>query len=182
MAGFIQSEVKIIHSVESGKPTDSENATQPKTDDGDANKEQPKDKGLGEKGMVRLGRGSVYRRLGNIAISSVENHVMREFDNMLHIESMYGDRKGMVKLQNQKASYKYAFNFAKGATSAIISSAILKNPIIAGLWFATETMQMVNTMNNNALENSRQRDREQREMYIAEKRQSRLIVGTYNRR
>lgn len=182
MAEFIQSEVKVIHSVESGSPTDSDNATQPNSTAGTTTTQNATNRNANNRGMVRLGRGSVYRRIGNIAITSVENSLMREFDNLIHIESMKGDKKGLVKLQNKKAEYKYASNFLKGAVSAGVSTAILGNWAIAALFVASEVMTASNTVRNNLLENERQREREQREMYIAEKRQSRLIVGTYNRR
>ncbi len=180
MAEFLQSEVKIIHTVEGGKPTDKSKDTK---DSKELGEDDVTKKDKDSKGALRhLGRGAVYRRLANLALNVVDTQVDIYYSRLMFEKSLTGDRVGMVKLQNQQAMFRETSKLVKGGVMAGIAKNVMKNPAIAYLWLANEVADFGMTVQRVNETNRQQRERENVEMFIAGKRNERLRIGTHNRR
>lgn len=183
MADYIQSRVEIIHSTSEGKPTSTPKDTQATASDESSSKAGGASEGK-QKGKIlrHLGRGAVYRRLANLALNTIENQQDLKHNKLMFEQSMKGDRMGMVKLQNRQAEYKAYSSMTKGLVIASISARVMKNPVIVGIWAVSEGVDKFQQYQQVTERQRQQRERERVEMFVSDKRNERLRVGTYDRR
>lgn len=183
MAEFIQSEVRLIHSIESNKPTDEKSSTEPNDEKGIDEPITPTAKGKSDPNDFIKGfmKASAYRRMANTTISQIEFQITRYNDSRIFQQSLIGNTRSMQKLQNRKIHQTAATNFTKGFASALISSYAI-NPAIGALFAIDTALGALNkvTLHNDNMNQEVQR--RQVEMYVGRNRRDRTIVNTYNRR
>lgn len=180
MAEIIQSEIRVVHTVEGGTPT--QEAVKPTDVDVSEETEDITEK-EDLKGFTKfLGATSAKRRILNYGIAGVERAINHAFDQRLFQESLYGDSRGMRKIQSQKSNANIITNEAKALGGVIITSFALKNPVLGIL----HGLNMANKIIATSITRQQERDhfveKTNLELYTNRKRQERLIIGTYNRR
>lgn len=185
MAEILQGEIKVAHTIEKGVPTSSGQPTETKA--GETNfpteKQENAVEEIAEKGTRKLlGMTSVKRRLANYAISALEGEINRSFDSRLFYESLYGDKRSMAKIQNQKAIANNITTFAKSTVGAAITWVALSNPIILGLHLTNSTLGIINTFRDKITNRQQFEERRSIELYETSKRRERIIADTFNRR
>ena len=181
MAEFIQSEVRLIHVVESAKPTESNDKTNAKGLD-NLSSAEVEEKGALTKTKGFIGRTSVVRRLANITMSQAEFAMNRQFDKRMFQEQMAGNSRGAEKLQNVKSIHNAYSNLTKSAVGAGITSYFLGNPVIVVTYAIGELMKMGQNFANYQSEIMQYTERRNLELTISEKRKDRIILNSYNRR
>ncbi len=181
MAEFIQSEVRLIHVVETAKPTESNDKTNAKgLDSASADK-------VGEDGNIKktkgfIGRTSVVRRLANITMSQAEFAMNRHFDKRIFQEQLAGNSRGAEKLQNIKSIHNAYSNQVKSAVGAGITSYFLGNPVIVLTYAVGELLKIGQNFANYQSEIMQYTERRNLELFINDKRKDRIILNSYNRR
>ena len=185
MADIIQGQLNVIHSMRDTKPTAEIRPTQQNEEGNFKNEatEQLHQDDLALKGTRKMmGQTSINRRLANMAISGAERVMNYQFDEAIFRESIFGDKRSMKKIQNQKTNYNIITNNVKGLVGSAITSFALGQPLIFGIQLG----QMVGNMGANSITRVQQlrhfEERANLELYQNSKRQGRVIVGTYNRR
>lgn len=180
---MIQGQLTIVHTIKEGTPTGTNNPTSAGSTQ-DTPQETPDQKdNITKKGVMSfLGSTSVKRRIANYSLSGVQTAVNRSFDERLFRESMYGDRRGMQKIQNQKALVNQYTTIAKSLTGAAISWKALDNPVIFALSLSNTAMGFVNNMQNHTMNRRQFEERRSVEIYESNRRRERVNVGVYNRR
>lgn len=181
MAEYIQSEVKVIHSVEAGSPTESGSPTEATVDVEDGG-ETPGDKAtnLSERfqGIVR---GSVLRKGASILETTIVGAIDRGNLSNFHREALIGNSRGMSRIRNTMA-ITYAWkNTAMGTLGAAITGYAVKSKVVPILFFVNEALRMQQNYMNYQQQLQFQRDFDNIEMFISSKRQDRLIIGTHRR-
>lgn len=179
MAEFIQGQLTILHKADGGTPT--EPTTKP-TEEIELDAEAINDEEIIKGTQSLLGSAAVKRRLANYTIAGAERAINQSFDNRLFQESIYGDSRGMKRIQALKQNVNKVTNEVKSLVGASITTVALSNSIVL-------TLHLVN-MASNAMSNVVQRQEEMAnfthktniELYENRKNQQRLIIGTYNRR
>lgn len=184
MAQFLQSEVRLIHSIETTKPTDSETPTDAKgiDDENGTPLDKAKKKEDGSKILGMLGRASVVRRMANMALSAGESLINREFDKAIFAQSFSGNTRGAEKIQNFKTEINSYTNVAKSGVGAVVTTVALKNPIIAITYFAGEMLKIAQNYANYQVQLSQYNDKRNLDIFLSEKRKDRLYFNSYNRR
>lgn len=183
MAEFLQGQLKIIHTMEEATPTGAKDPTAP-TDSNINEDASPKTADdVGKKGWKKqMGKAGVQRRLLNIATFSVDAVVNRQFDKAIFKESLYGSRRGMKKIQNNKAIYAGITSQTKALTGGVITSVALNNFTILAIQSVSEVLNISKRIESQMYDRSQFEERRALEVYVSNRRRERMIVGTYNRR
>lgn len=185
MAEIIQGELTVVHKLEAKQPTDSGKPTEANSnatnyDDDNVGSSVEK---VAEKGTKKiLGMTSLKRRLANYTISAMERQMNNSFDSRLFVESIYGDRRTVRKVQNQKTKANMLTSSLKADVGAGITSIALGNPAIFALHLTNRIFNLAGDMMNRIEERSRFEEKSRIELYESNKRRERVIVGTFNRR
>lgn len=183
MAETLQGVITIVHTIKESTPTGTNSPTSAGSTQDTPQETPDKKDNITMKGLTGfLGATSVKRRVGNYALSSVQTVVNRSFDERLFRESMYGDRRGMQKIQNQKALVNQFTTIAKSITGGVISWRALKNPVILALSLFNNAMGFVTNAQNHTMERRQFEERRSVEIYESNRRRERVNVGVYNRR
>lgn len=184
MAQFLQSEVRLIHSIETTKPTDSETPTDAKgiDDENGTPLDKAKKKEDGNKVLGMLGRASVQRRMWNMALSAGESMINRYFDKAIFAQSFSGNTRGAEKIQNFKTELNSYTNVAKSGIGAVITTVALKNPAIAIIYAVNEVLKIGQNFANYQVQLSQYNDKRNLDIFLSEKRKDRLYFNSYNRR
>lgn len=182
MAEVLQGKITLVHTVQAQSPTAQPNPTEATTQD--TKMVTPKEvEDIATKGMRKMGgMVSIQRRLANYAMTQATRTVNQAFDNSLFRESLFGDKRSMRKIQNQKATFNAVSNIAKSGVGSAITSAAMGNPAIIWLWAGNTMLQGINNIQEQNIQRAQFEDRRDLEMYVSNKRRERVIVGTYNRR
>lgn len=183
MAEMIQGQLTIVHTIKEGTPTGKGNPTSAGSSQ-ETPQETPDQKdNITKKGMQDwLGSAAVKRRIANYALSGAQGIVNRSFDERIFSESLYGDRRGMQKIQNQKTFVNGLTTQAKSLIGAGISTVALKNYAIMTLALANVAIGGINSIQNQNMQRRQFEERRSAEMYEANRRRERVNVGVYNRR
>ena len=183
MAEMIQGQLTIVHQIKEGTPTAKGNPTSAGSSE-ETPQETPDQKdNITKRGMQDwLGSAAVKRRVANYALSGAQSIVNRSFDERIFSESLYGDRRGMQKIQNQKTFSNALTTQAKGLIGAAISTKALKNKAIMVLALANTAIGGMNAIQNQNMQRRQFEERRSAEMYEANRRRERVNVGVYNRR
>lgn len=185
MAEIIQGQLNVVHRLEKKEPTGSGNPTAVgsqetnfKGKEEDINKDDVATKGA----RKMLGTTSIYRRLANYTIAGGERMMNRNFDEKLFRESLYGDKRSIKKIQNQKTLYNGMTNYVKSVTGSLVTSIALKNPAIVLLQMSNMLLMEGDKFLQQQTERRQFEGRSSIETYESNRRRERVIVGTYNRR
>lgn len=183
MAEFIQSEIRVIHTVETNSPTSKIDDTlpQPEFDNVGASDTTADKKAKGSTRRM-LGKTAIYRRSLNYSIAAVERIANSNFDNRIRQANLYGDKRQMAKIQNDKVLFNGITNRVKSLGGAAITSWALRNPWILALQAADWAMDVGNTISNANEQRNYEIERQNAEMYRSNRKRERMIIGTYNRR
>ena len=183
MAEMIQGQLTIVHTIKEGTPTGKGNPTSAGSSQ-ETPQETPDQKdNITKKGMQDwLGSAAVKRRIANYALSGAQSIVNRNFDERIFNESLYGDRRSMQKIQNQKTFVNGVTTQAKSLVGAGISTVALKNPVIFALALSNVAIGGINAIQNQNMQRRQFEERRSAEMYEANRRRERVNVGVYNRR
>lgn len=177
----IQSEVELLHRFEENKPT--ENMTSPT--------EPSKDEDVGQNTEIKrqargiqkkLGRTSMYRRAITYTTQAVSTAIDTHYDKKIFQSNLMGDRRSMAKDDNKRVHIQNTLNTARSGTISLISARMLKNNAIFYLYLGSEGISRAQTAINMTQQKEQTRVKQEKEMFEANKRRDRLIVGTYNRR
>lgn len=183
MAQFLQSEVRLIHSIEATKPTDSETPTDAKGIDDEEG--TPLDKAAkkeeGKLGAM-LGRASVVRRMANMTLAAGESVINREFDKAIFAQTFSGNTRGAEKIQNKKTEINSYTNVAKSGVGAVVTTVALKNPAIAIIYAVNEVLKIGQNFANFQLQTAQYNEKRNLDLFLSEKRRDRIYFNSYNRR
>lgn len=179
MAEMIQGQLTIVHTIKETTPTGKGNPTS-----AGSSEETPQETPDKKDNITKdwLGSAAVKRRIANYALSGAQSIVNRSFDERIFNESLYGDRRSMQKIQNQKTFTNALTTQAKSLTGAAISTVALKNKAIMTLWLANVAISGINAIQNQNMQRRQFEERRSAEMYEANRRRERVNVGVYNRR
>ena len=183
MAEMIQGQLTIVHTIKEGTPTGKGSPTSAGSSQ-ETPQETPDQKdNITKKGMQDwLGAAAVKRRVANYALSAGQGIVNRMFDERIFNESLYGDRRSMQKIQNQKTFVNGLTTQAKSLIGAGISTVALDNPAIMILALSNVAIGGINAIQNQNMQRRQFEERRSAEMYEANRRRERVNVGVYNRR
>lgn len=183
MAEMIQGQLTIVHQIKEGTPTGKGSPTSAGSSQVTPQETPDQKDGLDKKGMQDwLGAAAVKRRVANYALSSAQSIMNRSFDERMFRESLYGDRRSMQKIQNNKTFVNGLTTQAKSLIGAGISTVALGNPIIFTLALANVAIGGISSIQNQNMQRRQFEERRSLEMYEANRRRERVNVGTYNRR
>ena len=183
MAEMIQGQLTIVHTIKEGTPTGKGNPTSAGSSQETPQETPDKKDNITKKGMQGwLGSAAVKRRVANYALSAGQGIVNRMFDERIFNESLYGDRRSMQKIQNQKTFVNGLTTQAKSLIGAGISTVALDNPAIFALALSNVALGGINSIQNQNMQRRQFEERRSAEMYEANRRRERVNVGVYNRR
>jgi len=183
MAETIQGQLTIVHTIKEGTPTGKGNPTSAGSSQETPQETPDKKDNIDKKGVQDwLGSAAVKRRVANYAVSAGQGIVNRMFDERIFRESLYGDRRSMQKIQNQKTFVNGVTTQAKSVIGAAITTAALDNYAIMTLALANQAVGMINAIQNQNMQRRQFEERRSAEMYEANRRRERVNVGVYNRR
>ena len=184
MANFLQSEVRLIHTIENGKPTDSDTPTGAKGIDDETGEETLGKATKKEEGKLAamLGRASVKRRMANMALAAGESVINREFDKAIFAQTFSGNTRGAEKIQNKKTEIASYTNVAKSGVGAVITTAALQNPAIAVIYAVNEVLKIGQNFANFQVQTAQYNEKRNLDLFLSEKRRDRIYFNSYNRR
>lgn len=182
MADILQSEIRIIHTVEGQSPTETQAPTD-ETKDVEEVLDEIKEDAVDLKGLKRKGgRISIQRRLANYAMQNVERLANLSYDNEINKQTLYGDSRSVQKIQNNKTIFNLHSNNIKATVGSAITSAAVGNFAIFGLQLFNMSLSAANTAMQNIQQTKMFNEKVSIDMFESSRQRERLIVGTYNRR
>lgn len=180
MAEIIQGQLNIVHSMEQGTPTEPNEKPTDILQDETLDDNTPNT--TNNKFQSKVTSAAVKRRALNMGVSIWMDSYNLYMDDKLFKETLYGDKRGMAKIQSSVSNNKALVSQGMTWVGAAITTAALNNPLIMGLQIFYQSHQIANRMQQRELEQSHFLERTSVELYENKKRQDRLIIGTYNRR
>jgi len=182
MSQFIQSEIRLIHTVAEPTPTEPVKPTEPKVDDdGETKKvdDTNKDASVGKK----LLNASVVRRAANLVMKTAESQVNRWFDNRIYAQSFVGNSRGARKIQNEKAIFNAVYTQSKALVGGSVTAYFIggaKGTAILGLQALNLTQNYLSEYANFQVQVQRYNDMRDKELFTS--RYSRDRLNWFNRR